>query len=85
MNIYKLILVNVKKDHIFQHKSINYRKKSSILDLYLPIQKLLKILPKISSTSTFPTIIPRCLVANQRSSAALSKSSDSVLFLKFSK
>ena len=31
--------------------------------------------PIISSTSTFPTIIPKCLVANLRSSAALSKSS----------
>ena len=41
---------------------------------YLPIQKSLKILPNISSTSTFPTIIPRCLVANLKSSAALSKS-----------
>ena len=26
---------------------------------YFPMQKSLKILPKISSTSTFPTIIPR--------------------------
>jgi len=42
---------------------------------YFPIQKSLKILPKISSTSTFPTIIPRCLVANLKSSAALSNSS----------
>ena len=38
------------------------------------MQKSLKILPNSSSTSTFPTIIPRCLVASLRSSAALSKS-----------
>ena len=38
------------------------------------MQKSLKILPNISSTSTFPTIIPKCLVANRKSSAALSKS-----------
>ena len=38
------------------------------------MQKSLKILPNISSTSTFPTIIPKCLVANLKSSAALSKS-----------
>ena len=42
--------------------------------IYFPIQKSLKILPKISSTLTLPTIMPRCLVANRRSSAALSKS-----------
>ncbi len=48
--------------------------------IYLPIQKSLKIEPKTSSTSTLPTIIPKCLVANLRSSAALSKSSDSFLF-----
>ena len=41
------------------------------------------MLPKISSTSTFPTIIPRCLVANLKSSAALSKSSSLFLLLKF--
>ena len=49
---------------------------------YLPIQKSLKILPNISSTSTFPTIMPRCLVANLKSSAALSKSSTSFFLLK---
>ena len=50
-------------------------KKVSKIKVYLPIQKSLNIDPKISSTSTFPTIIPKCLVANLRSSAALSKSS----------
>ena len=49
---------------------------------YFPIQKSLKILPNISSTSTFPTIMPRCLVANLKSSAALSKSSTSFFLLK---
>ena len=52
---------------------------------YLPIQKSLKILPNISSTSTLPTIIPRSLVANLKSSAALSKSSASFFLLKFLK
>ena len=51
-------------------------KKVFIINVYLPIQKSLKIEPKISSTSTFPTIIPKCLVANLRSSAAISNSSD---------
>ena len=51
----------------------------------MPIQKSLKIEPKISSTSTLPTIIPSCLVASLRSSAALSKSPISFLFSKFSK
>ena len=45
----------------------------------------LKILPNSSSTSTFPTIIPRCLVANLKSSAALSKSWVDFFFWKFSK
>ena len=49
-------------------------KKVFIINVYLPIQKSLKIELKISSTSTFPTIIPRCLVANLRSSAAISNS-----------
>jgi len=53
--------------------------------IYLPIQKSLKILPNISSTSTFPTIIPRCLVAKRRSSAALSKSSAWFFSSKFFK
>ena len=52
---------------------------------YLPIQKSLKILPNISSTSTFPTIIPKCLVANLKSSAALSKSSIFFFWLKLFK
>ena len=39
------------------------------------MQKSLKIDPKISSTSTFPTIMPKNLIANLKSSAALSKSS----------
>ncbi len=52
---------------------------------YLPMQKSLKIVPNISSTSTLPTIIPKCLVANLRSSAALSKSSFSFLLINFSK
>ena len=46
---------------------------------YFPIQKSLKILPNISSTSTFPTILFKCRVAKRRSSAALSKSSTSFL------
>ena len=41
---------------------------------YLPIQKSLNIDPRISSTSTLPTILPRCLVAILKSSAASSKS-----------
>ena len=53
------------------------------LAIYLPIQKSLKIDPKISSTSTFPTIIPKYLVANLKSSAALSKSSDRFFFQNF--
>ena len=57
----------------------------SKIKAYLPIQKSLKIESKTSSTSTLPTIIPKCLVANLRSSAALSKSSASFLFLNFSK
>jgi len=52
---------------------------------YLPMQKSLKILPNISSTSIFPTIIPRWRVANLKSSAALSKSSVSFFLLNFSK
>ena len=50
------------------------------------MQKSLKIEPNISSTSTFPTIIPRCLVASLKSSAALSKSFLILkIFIKFSK
>ena len=60
-------------------------KKSRKINDYLPMQKSLKILPNISSTSTFPTIIPKCLVANLRSSAALSKSWASFLFSKSSR
>ena len=52
---------------------------------YLPMQKSLKILPNISSTSTLPTIIPRWRVANLKSSAALSKSSVSFFSLNFSR
>ena len=52
---------------------------------YLPMQKSLKMLPKSSSTSTFPTIIPRCLVANLKSSAALSKSRVDLFLLKLPK
>ena len=51
---------------------------------YFPMQKSLKILPNISSTSTFPTIIPKCRVAKRRSSAALSKSSASFFLQSFS-
>ena len=51
-------------------------KKTILLKIYmsnyLPIQKSLKIEPNISSTSTFPTILPRCLVAILKSSAASS-------------
>ena len=56
--------------------------KNSKMVYYLPIQKSLKILPNISSTSTFPTIMPKCLVANLKSSAALSKSLISFFWLK---
>ena len=49
------------------------------------MQKSLKMLPNISSTSTFPTIMPKCLVASLKSSAALSKSSALFFFLKFFK
>ena len=49
------------------------------------MQKSLKMLPNNSSTSTFPTIIPRCLVANLKSSAAISKSFADFCFLNFSK
>ena len=52
---------------------------------YLPIQKSLKILPNISSTSTLPTIIPKCRVASLKSSAPLSKSSFLFLSAKFIK
>ena len=55
------------------------------MEYYLPIQKSLKILPNISSTSTFPTIIPKCRVANLKSSAALSKSCSSFFFANISK
>jgi len=85
LNIYKkrddlrLIFIN------FQHFFKLFIKKNSKIGVYLPMQKSLKILPKISSTSTFPTIIPRCLVANLKSSAALSNSSLPFLFLKFFK
>ena len=60
-------------------------KKGSNTNDYLPMQKSLKIDPSISSTSTFPTIVPRCLVANLKSSAALSKSSTEFLFSKLIK
>ena len=49
-------------------------KNGEITFFYLPIQKSLNIDPSISSTSTFPTIIPRCLAASLKSSAPLSKS-----------
>ena len=58
---------------------------TSWLLVYFPIQKSLKMLPNSSSTSTFPTIIPRCLVANLKSSAALSKSWADFFFWNFSK
>ena len=56
---------------------LTYLSKNSLKNkfFYFPMQKSLKMLPKISSTSTLPTIIPRCLVASRKSSAALSKSS----------
>ena len=43
------------------------------------------MLPNMVSTSTFPTILPKLTCANLRSSAPLSKSKDSVLYLKFCK
>ena len=49
------------------------------------MQKSLKILPNSSSTSTFPTIIPRWRVASLKSSAALSKSWADFFFWNFSK
>ena len=58
---------------------------TSWIPVYLPMQKSLKILPNNSSTSTLPTIIPRCLVANLKSSAALSKSWADFFFWNFSK
>ena len=48
------------------------------------MQKSLKIEQSISSTSTFPTIAPRCLVANLRSSAAISMSLFRFFLRKFS-
>ena len=59
--------------------------KANNWNVYLPIQKSLKIEPKISSTSTLPTIIPKYLVANLKSSAALSKSSKDFFSSKFFK
>ena len=59
--------------------------KTNKFNDYLPIQKSLKIEPKISSTSTLPTIIPKYLVANLKSSAALSKSSKDFFSSKFFK
>ena len=52
---------------------------------YLPIQKSLKIFPRTSSTSTSPTTRPRFLVANLKSSAALSNSFIELFSRKFSK
>ena len=46
------------------------------------MQKSLKILDKISSTSTFPTTLPKFLTATLKSSVALSNSSFKFLFLK---
>ena len=70
-----------KKRYLFDEKvlfcigfsSFFFLHSKVVLD-YFPMQKSLKILSSSSSTSTFPTIIPRCLVANLKSSAALSKS-----------
>ena len=53
--------------------------------VYFPMQKSLKMLSNSSSTSTFPTIIPRCLVASLKSSAALSKSFGDFFFWNFSR
>ena len=58
---------------------------TSWLLVYLPMQKSLKMLPNSSSTSTFPTIMPRCLVANLRSSAAISKFFEDLNLINFSK
>ena len=44
----------------------------------------MKILSNISSTSTLPTILPKYLVANLKSSAAFSKSCDKSLSIKLS-
>ena len=67
------------------NKNDENKLKNPLNDNYLPMQKSLKILPNISSTSTFPTIIPKCRVAKRRSSAALSKSSASFFYSKFFK
>ena len=63
----------------------DFKKKDYIKFIYLPMQKSLNILPRSSSTSTFPTIIPKCLVAILKSSAALSKSTVAFFFLNSSK
>ena len=59
-------LIIYKKRDFFCLITINFHhfgrllfKITSKTEVYLPMQKSLKILPKISSTSTFPTIIPR--------------------------
>ena len=49
------------------------------------MQKSLKILSNMSSTSTFPVILPKLLVASLKSSAALSKSPTFFLELNFFK
>ena len=77
IKIHELVMVINKNDE--------NRIKNPLDVSYLPMQKSLKILPNISSTSTFPTIIPKCRVANRRSSAALSKSSASFFSSKFFK
>ena len=64
-------------------KSRRNTQKSQQITHYFPIQKSLKMLPNISSTSTFPTIMPRCFVAKRKSSAALSKSFFPFYFKKF--
>ena len=46
--------------------------KDKVFLCYLPIQKSLKILSNNSSTLTYPTISPRFLTANLKSSAAKS-------------
>ena len=51
---------------------------------YLPMQKSLKIEPSISSTSTFPIMAPKCLVAILKSSAANSISLDCFFSRNFS-
>jgi len=54
MRILKAEMTSIKKN-----KTSKKRVKTQEILGYLPIQKSLKMLPNISSTSTFPTIMPK--------------------------